>query len=148
LGSLSKFAGQHIRIGWMVGPAAIIRELADIRDQIDSGLSFLPQLLAEHYLASEMAAHLPVIVAALKERAEKLQEWLRDRYGPEISFEPVKGGFHLYCRFPDKTDAEMDTLLQELLEEKVVVKEGIQFGDRKIAVRFSFGHFVERETKS
>ncbi|CZQ87840.1 aminotransferase-like domain-containing protein [Trichococcus ilyis] len=145
LGSLSKFAGQHIRIGWMVGPAAIIRELADIRDQIDSGLSFLPQLLAEHYLKSEMAAHLPVIVTALKERAERLQVWLKNRYGSEICFEPVKGGFHLYCHFPNKTDTEMDALLEELLEEKVVVKEGVQFGDRKNAVRFSFGHFVERK---
>lgn len=148
LGSLSKFAGQHIRIGWMVGPAAIIRELADIRDQIDSGLSFLPQLLADHYLASEITEHLPIIVTALKERADKLQTWLRNKYGQEISFEPAKGGYHLYCRFPNKTDAEMDELLQELLEEKVVVKEGIQFGDQKNAVRFSFGHFVERNANS
>ena len=37
---------------------------------------------------------------------------------------------------------------QHTTHEKVVVKEGIQFGDRKNAVRFSFGHFVERETKS
>ena len=147
LGSLSKFAGQHIRIGWMVGPAAIVRELADIRDQIDSGLSFLPQLLAEHYLASEITEHLPIIVTALKERADKLQTWLRTKYGPEISFEPVKGGYHLYCHFANKTDAEMDELLQELLEEKVIVKEGIQFGDKKNAVRFSFGHFLERVAK-
>ncbi|MFZ2264347.1 MAG: aminotransferase class I/II-fold pyridoxal phosphate-dependent enzyme, partial [Trichococcus flocculiformis] len=127
--------------------AAIVRELADIRDQIDSGLSFLPQLLAEHYLASEITEHLPIIVTALKERADKLQTWLRTKYGPEISFEPVKGGYHLYCHFANKTDAEMDELLQELLEEKVIVKEGIQFGDKKNAVRFSFGHFLERIAK-
>ena len=41
----------------------------------------------------------------------------------------------------------MDELLQELLEEKVIVKEGIQFGDKKNAVRFSFGHFLERIAK-
>lgn len=142
VGSLSKFAGQHIRIGWMVGPTAILKELADIREQIDSGLSFLPQLLAHHYLTSEIMKHQPIIVDSLRERAEKLENWLKAKFGDQIVFEPAKGGFHLYCRFPDKKDEEMDRILQGLLAEKVIVKEGLLFGDQKNAIRVSFGHFT------
>jgi len=142
VGSLSKFAGQHIRIGWMIGPAAILKELADIREQIDSGLSFLPQLLADYYLNAEIMKHQPIIVAVLKDRAAKLEAWLKRRFGDEIIFEPAKGGFHLYCRFPDKKDDEMELILQGLLAEKVIVKEGLLFGDQKNAIRLSFGHFL------
>lgn len=147
VGSLSKFAGQHIRIGWMIGPAAILKELADIREQIDSGLSFLPQLLADHYLNVEIIKHQPIIVAALKERAAKLEAWLKRRFRDEIIFEPAKGGFHLYCRFPDKKDDEMALILQGLLAEKVIVKEGLLFGDQKNAIRLSFGHFEADKMK-
>lgn len=141
LGTLSKSAGHHLRIGWMIGPSTILNELADIRLQTDSELSFLPQFMADHFLRTEMDEHQKRITAELQKRARSMKKWLRAEFGDAIAFQPVKCGFHLYCRFPDKTKAEVNTILFELLERNIIVSEGQKFGDQSNGFRLSFIDF-------
>ena len=143
LGTLSKLAGNHLRIGWMVGPQTVLKELADIRIQIDSDLSFLPQFMADHFLRIEMDEHQKNIRNKLAERARIMEKWLRIEFGEDIEFLPAKGGFHLYCLFPKKTKVEVDNILQELLKRNIVVSEVQKFGDQKNGFRLSFAHFRE-----
>lgn len=143
LGTLSKLAGNQLRIGWMIGPKTVLKELADIRFQIDSELSFLPQFMADHYLRIEMDEHQKKIKNTLAERARIMEKWLRIEFGADIEFLPAKGGFHLYCLFPKKTKAEVDIILQELLKKNIVVLEAKKFGDQKNGFRLSFAHFKE-----
>ncbi|SIN86813.1 transcriptional regulator, GntR family [Carnobacterium alterfunditum] len=141
LGTLSKLAGNHLRIGWMVGPKTVLKELADIRIQIDSELSFLSQFMADHYLRIEVDEHQKKIKNKLAERARLMEKWLRIEFGEDIEFQPAKGGFHLYCLFPKKTKAEVDNILQELLKKNIIVLEVQKFGDKKNGFRLSFAHF-------
>lgn len=141
LGTLSKLAGHHLRVGWMVGPQTVLNDLADIRVQIDSELSFLPQFMADYFLRTGMDKHQKYIREKLIERAHNLEEWLRSEFGEEIEFQPAKGGFHLYCRFPKKTKAEVETILIEMLHKKIIVLEGEKFGDHNNGFRLSFSHF-------
>ncbi len=143
LGTLSKFAGHHLRIGWMIGPPSVLKELADIRLQTDSELSFLPQFMADHFLSTEMNAHQEKIRTELKQRAHTMENWLRTEFGDTIEFEPAKGGFHLYCRFPDHSKEETDAILINLLEKDIIVSEGQRFGDQMNGVRLSFINFRE-----
>lgn len=143
LGTLSKFAGHHLRIGWMIGPPAVLKELADIRLQTDSELSFLPQFMADHFLRNEMDDHQEKIRTELRQRARSMEKWLRAEFGDDIDFQPAKGGFHLYCQFPDKSKEEVDTILMELLEKNVIVSEGQKFGDQENGFRLSFVNFKE-----
>ena len=143
LGTLSKLAGNHLRIGWMIGPKTVLKELADIRIQIDSELSFLSQFMADHYLRIEMDEHQKKIKNKLAERARIMEKWLRIEFGEDIEFLPAKGGFHLYCLFPKKTKAEVDNILQELLKKNIIVLEVQKFGDKKNGFRLSFAHFTE-----
>lgn len=143
LGTLSKLAGNHLRIGWMVGPKNILKELADIRFQIESELSFLPQFMADHYLRIEMDEHQKKLKINLAERARMMEKWLRIEFGEDIEFLPAKGGFHLYCLFPKKTKAEVDNILQELLKKNIIFLEVQKFGDQKNGFRLSFAHFRE-----
>ncbi|WP_373471162.1 aminotransferase-like domain-containing protein [Carnobacterium alterfunditum] len=143
LGTLSKLAGNHLRIGWMIGPKTVLKELADIRIQIDSELSFLSQFMADHYLRIEMDEHQKKIKNKLAERARIMEKWLRIEFGEDIEFLPAKGGFHLYCLFPEKTKAEVDNILQELLKKNIIVLEVQKFGDKKNGFRLSFAHFTE-----
>ncbi|WP_208559094.1 PLP-dependent aminotransferase family protein [Marinilactibacillus kalidii] len=141
LGTMSKLAGQHLRVGWMVGPQAILEELAEIRLQIDSEVSFLPQFMADAFLRGELEDHLLFLRTELARRARALENWLRGQFGQSITFEPAKGGFHLYCRFPDKTEAEVKEILLALLDQKMIVAEGEKFGDQTNGFRLSFIHF-------
>ncbi len=143
LGTLSKLAGNHLRIGWMIGPKTVLKELADIRIQIDSELSFLSQFMADHYLRIEMDEHQKKIKNKLAERARIMEKWLRIEFGEDIEFLPAKGGFHLYCLFPKKTKAEVDNILQELLKKNIIVLEVQKFGDKKNGFRLSIAHFKE-----
>ncbi|WP_423188669.1 PLP-dependent aminotransferase family protein [Alkalibacterium sp. f15] len=141
LGTLSKFAGHHLRIGWMIGPPTILKELADIRLQTDSELSFLPQFMADHFLRTEMDEHQKKIINELRQRARNMEIWLRAEFKDDIEFQSAKGGFHLYCRFPNKTRAEVDEILLELLEKNIIVSEGQKFGDQQNGFRLSFVNF-------
>lgn len=143
LGTLSKLAGNHLRIGWMVGPQTVLKELADIRVQIDSEVSFLPQFMADYFLKTEMDEHQRNLRSILTTRARNLETWLRSEFGEEIEFQPAKGGFHLYCRFPNKTKAEVERILLELLKKNLIVLEGQKFGDQNNGFRLSFIHFKE-----
>lgn len=144
LGTLSKLAGHHLRVGWMIGPQTILKELADIRVQIDSEVSFLPQFMADYFLKNEMVEHQRNLRKILAERARNLENWLRAEFGEDIKFQSVKGGFHLYCRFPNKTKSEVDDILMELLKKNIIVLEGQIFGDPHNGFRLSFIHFLKK----
>ncbi|WP_080147237.1 aminotransferase-like domain-containing protein [Marinilactibacillus piezotolerans] len=141
LGTLSKLAGNHLRIGWMVGPRTVMKSLADIRIQIDSELSFLPQFMADHFLRTEMEEHQQNIRKTLANRARNLETWLQKEFGSDIAFSPSKGGFHLYCQFSNKTREEVEKILYELLDKNVIVLEGKKFGAQTNGFRLSFTHF-------
>lgn len=141
LGTLSKLAGRHLRIGWMIGPEPVLNNLADIRLQIDSDLSFLPQFMADHFLRNEMESYQATIITTLKKRAEGLQLRLKEEFGEAIAFQPAKGGFHLYCHFPDKSKEEVDALLLSMLNKGIVAAKGQRFGDQNNGFRLSFVNY-------
>jgi GntR family transcriptional regulator, regulator for abcA and norABC len=144
LGSLSKYIGRHIRVGWMVAPHDIIQNLANIRQYIDSGLSILPQLLAQAYLKHHHAAHQHQLRQALQINAEQLMQWLDRYFGGDITYQAPLGGFHLYAYLPVSSVAEELALLNQLLLNGVIVSQGIDFGDNLGAIRLSYGHFAPK----
>ncbi|SBO16495.1 aminotransferase-like domain-containing protein [Carnobacterium divergens] len=145
LGSLSKYVGQHLRIGWMVAPQNIVTQLAHIRHQIDSGLSVLPQILADTFLVKDFVSQQARLKKELSKRAEYAEDWLTERFSNKVQFDEVKGGYHLYARFPKLDVKAFNQLLDDLLEENIIVGEGQFFGDTVPAMRISFGHVVDKE---
>lgn len=143
LGSLSKYIGRTIRIGWMIGPETILKKLAEIRQQIDSGLSILPQLLAQDYLQNHYNSHLPYLQKQLHQRAQKLQNWLSENYAGQLQFTPPQGGFHLYAKLNDEAGLSEQALLSRLLARHILVAQGQDFGDNSAHFRFSYGHLTE-----
>ncbi|NUF26858.1 aminotransferase-like domain-containing protein [Gilliamella sp. ESL0254] len=141
LGSLSKYIGRNIRVGWMVAPRDIIENLAKIRQHIDSGLSILPQLLAQEYLQHHYVSHQQHLCQALQIKAEQLMLWLDSYFGSDITYQAPLGGFHLYAYLPVNTVAQESALLNKLLLDGVIVSQGASFGDGLGAIRLSYGHF-------
>lgn len=80
----------------MIAPKAIVNKLADIRQQLDAGLSVLPQLLVEHYLTEHSSTHQQYLQTALTKRSQQLIQWLKENYQHKLTFQPPLGGFHLY----------------------------------------------------
>lgn len=147
VGSFSKYIGKNIRAGWMIAPKAIINKLADIRSQLDSGLSVLPQLLTQHYLNEHSHRHQSLLQNNLSSKSQQLITWLNQHYPQRLHFQPPKGGFHLYARVIEQHTSALDTVLQELLGQHIIVTKGIEFGDSPNYLRFSYGHFNDKPIK-
>lgn len=141
MGSLSKYLGKNIRAGWMIAPKAIVNKLADIRQQLDAGLSVLPQLMAQYYLTEYAATHQKTLQITLEKRAKALADWLTENYKDRLHFHLPPGGFHLYAHCVEETPEKLNALLEALLEQGILVARGTDFGDTPYHLRFSFGHF-------
>ena len=141
LGSLSKYIGRNIRVGWMIAPCEIIEKLANIRQHIDSGLSILPQLLAEEYLTNHYQTHQKWLRLQLEHKATQLMDWLNNYFKGDITYQIPTGGFHLYVHLPVSSAAQELAILNQLLSKHTIVSQGIEFGDNVGSIRLSYGHF-------
>lgn len=141
LGSLSKYIGKNIRIGWMVAPTELIKKLAEIRHFIDSGLSILPQLLAEDYLAHHYKQHQALLRQFLQKQLNLMRNWLDEQMTDMLDCYKVTGGFHLYAQLRNHCLQQEELFLSQLLTNNIIVAKGSDFGDMNSAVRLSFAHF-------
>ncbi len=141
LGSLSKYIGKNIRIGWMVAPTELINKLAEIRHFIDSGLSILPQLLAEDYLAYHYKNHQALLRNFLQKQLNLMRNWLDEQLTDMLDCHKVTGGFHLYAQLKSRSSSCEDQFFNRLLANNIIVAKGSHFGDRNSTLRLSFAHF-------
>ena len=139
LNSLSKYLGRSIRIGWMIAPPAITEHLANIRQQLDSGLSSLPQFMAEFYLQNHAKSHETKLQIELQERANLLADWVTEHFKDALSFEHPQGGFHLYATLKDpKAHRKVEEQLAKLSAKAT---KNSYFGGDETAFRLSFANF-------
>ena len=139
LGSLSKYLGRSIRIGWMIAPRSIIENLANIRQQLDSGLSSLPQYMAEYYLEHYAKQHELKLRKTLKLKADRLTRWLDENIADFLNYQEPQGGFHLYAEL--KTENSQKEVEKRLLDLQIKGIQDNYFGGDGLAYRFSFPHF-------
>lgn len=141
LGSLSKYLGKSIRIGWMIAPEPIVNNLSTIRQKLDSGLSALPQVMAEHYLRDYSFQHEENLRHVLSKRAQNLINWLQENVSDRYFYNLPLGGFYLYL-----TQKEDDkNIIESLLTDNILSLSGEYFGDLKFknSARLSFVHFKD-----
>ncbi|RKS85105.1 GntR family transcriptional regulator [Orbus hercynius] len=143
LGSLSKYLGRSIRVGWMIAPQNIIHRLAEIRQYIDSGLSIVPQLLAEDYLKNHYQYHQRYLREQLQDKRDSVIHWLK-QHNPHFDYYiKAQGGMHLYLQTKVKNIKQEDELLNRWLSKGVTVSKGDVFGDSLGFIRLSYGHFIQ-----
>lgn len=137
IGSLSKIAASGLRIGWMVAPNAIVERLADARQQMDFGLSVIPQQVAAQFLSSEhFEPHLDRLRMQLLYKRDLLIEALQKELPDAVQYEIPQGGIHMWCRLiPEIHDAK---LLEEAIKHGVVFVPGSVYGSDSGFVRFTF----------
>ncbi|WP_020620245.1 PLP-dependent aminotransferase family protein [Paenibacillus daejeonensis] len=138
IGSLSKIAASGLRIGWMVAPRTVVERLADARQQMDFGLSIIPQEIAARFLRSEaLLPHLDRLQVELHYKRDLLIEALRRELRPEqIEFFIPEGGLHLWCKLlPPVHDGR---LLEAAIRRGVVFVPGSVYGSESGYVRFTF----------
>ncbi|MUT67992.1 PLP-dependent aminotransferase family protein [Paenibacillus sp. NEAU-GSW1] len=147
IGSFSKIAASGLRIGWMVAPRSIVERLADARQQMDFGLSVIPQQVAAQFLKSaHFEPHLERLRIQLQFKRDLLIDTLRRELQDLVIFDIPYGGLHLWCKLiPDVHDGK---LLDEAIQKGVVFVPGSVYGSDSGFVRFTFARAKNDEIKS
>lgn len=137
IGSLSKIVGSSLRIGWLIGPQEILGRLADVRQQMDYGLSIFPQWIAYQFLSSpEFMEHLSQLKYELRERQQFFVSTLNQYLGEELEFNLPQGGIHLWCKL--KFPLQDQKLLESGIQQGVLFVPGSIYGSPEGFVRFTY----------
>ncbi|TMV50331.1 PLP-dependent aminotransferase family protein [Paenibacillus mesophilus] len=137
IGSFSKIAASGLRIGWMVAPHTIVERLADARQQMDFGLSVIPQQVAAQFLKSaHFEPHLDRLRMQLQYKRDLLIESLQKELPDLVQFTIPQGGLHLWCKLVP--EVHYGKLLEEAIRRGVVFVPGSVYGSDSGFVRFTF----------
>ena len=118
--SLSKVLAPALRIGWMIAPAALHRDLARKRWATDLGSPVLPQLtLAELISTGALERHLRGLRLRHRERRDAAVAAI-SRYLPGCEIEGIAAGLHLVVFLPEHLDDS--ALATEAASEGIAVQ--------------------------
>lgn len=128
LGSLSKTLAHGLRLGFVVGPMALIAELRALRRLMMRHVPANNQQVAALFIAHGFhEAHVRHMIQAYRERAATLRQALA-RHAPQLHIAPSAGGSALWVSGPEGLDTQ--ALAREAYRSGVVVEPGAIFHTR------------------
>ncbi len=137
VGTLSKIAASGLRIGWMVGPRAVISRLSDAKQQMDFGLGSLSQWAAAELLEHpRFHSHLSSLQLSLLEKQLEMESALNDLMLGKLTYTPPQGGLNLWCKLPPGIDESR--LLDEAIRRGVVFVPGSVYGAEPGFIRLCY----------
>jgi DNA-binding transcriptional MocR family regulator len=107
LGSFSKILAPGLRLGWLQAPPAVIERMVKC-GLLDSGGGLNPFTSGVVRSAIELgllAKHLALLRRTYSERLVAMGAALRERLGGRIDFKQPEGGFFIWVKMPEGTDA-------------------------------------------
>lgn len=140
LGSLSKSLNPGLRIGWLVGPEAVIDRLADLKMQTDYGTSSLSQRAAAEWLSSGFyEKHVTEVRKHLKIRRNAVLQALEQHLSRYAEWEHPAGGFFIWVKI--KQEISLADLYRRALAIGVLINPGrIYTNQRSLHFRLSFAN--------
>lgn len=139
-GSISKYMGPSVRLGWLIGPAKLMQALAELRQDMDANLSVLPQLIVRDYLNNDIDQQIVRLLAYCK---PKLSETINFMNTLSDNMRPlsIRGGFYLYYRLDSTKEYLYRSLLLKLHKERIIVRTGDYFGENQLGMRLNITRF-------
>lgn len=138
VGTVSKSVAPGLRVGWMVAPDPVIRQLADVKGQMDLGTPLAMQALVAAWLTHpSRAAHDVGVTQMLRERLAHFHQAMGPLERLGATWEAPTGGFYQWLRWPDnKTDRQW--LAGATERAGLVFTPGQVYGSPEGYARFNF----------
>ena len=125
VGSISKSLSPALRLGFIVAPAALIRELRGVRQtMLRHPSAFLQQAYALFLSLGHHESHTRRVNLAMRERLDIAAQALR-RHLPDFGFRLPQGGASIWVSAPDWIDA--GALAQQAQQHGVLIEAGTAF---------------------
>ncbi|WP_160723069.1 MocR-like pyridoxine biosynthesis transcription factor PdxR [Bacillus sp. USDA818B3_A] len=142
ISSLTKIVASGLRIGWIIGPRAVIERLSDAKQQVDFGHASYSQWIANDFLDStEFESHIKHLVKQLESRRNQIVDSLESNLHGLVEYTIPNGGIHLWSRI--KKEVNEIQLLEESIKRGVIFVPGSTMGSGKGFVRFTFSREKE-----
>ncbi|WP_026576108.1 MocR-like pyridoxine biosynthesis transcription factor PdxR [Bacillus sp. UNC438CL73TsuS30] len=142
ISSLTKIVASGLRIGWIIGPKAVIERLSDAKQQVDYGHASYTQWIANDFLdSSDFEYHIKNLVKQLESRRNQIVVSLESFLKDQVDFYIPNGGIHIWCRI--KKEVNENQLLEESIKRGVIYVPGSTMGSEKGFVRFTFSREKE-----
>ena len=149
-GTFSKSFFPGVRLGWAVGPAEVIAELATAKQNTDQCAGGLGQRLVEEYGRSGgFERHLPAARELYASHWAALASALTRHMPADVAWTEPAGGFLTWLTLPDQLDTR--AMRPAALEAGVAYVPGSPFhvGDTgQNTLRLSFSHLTETELET
>ena len=112
--SFSKTVCPGIRVGYLVGPQAVIKQIQAIATNTYISPNMVAESIVNQFVRSgRMDSAIATVKAALRERRDALVAALR-RDLPEAEFTPPQGGYFMWVVLPEEVSvAELETAAAE-----------------------------------
>lgn len=148
IGSLSKCFSPGLRLGWLVGPEPVVDRLADIKMQMDYGVSVLTQQVTEELLNSGLYYEgINVTRAQLRERRNFMLRLLEEFFGDLAEWNRPTGGFFVWVKLKHQLSAER--IFNLALKEKLLVPPGSIYDPLYTShLRLTYGYLSMSEMES
>ncbi len=146
LGSFSKIFAPGLRLGWIIGPEALLNKIYECKQSLDLCAPIFDQYLMAEYLESGMLEeNLPKSIALYKDKRDHLLSLL-EKYMPEgVSWTHPEGGLFLFLTLPEEIDTV--ALYDKALSAGVAYVAGSFFhtdGKGRNTMRLNFS-FLDKE---
>src|SRR4051794_17947144 len=123
--SFSKTVCPGIRVGYLVGPAALIDQIRVLATNTYISPNMVAQSIVNEFVRSGgMERSVATVKSALAERVDRLTSALA-RELPEARFTPPDGGYFMWVELPEEID--VDQLFTEARDRGVVFVKGTDF---------------------
>jgi len=137
--SFTKTVCPGVRVGYLVGPAALIDAIAKKATNLYISPGMVSEAIVHQFCVSgDIDRSISTVSAALAERAQVLAESIR-KHIPGAAFTQPDGGYFLWVDLPD--DVDVDKLFPAAMKKGVAVVKGSDFlidgGEHALRLAFS-----------
>jgi len=138
-GTFSKTLSPGMRVGWICGPAALIRRLVMLKQGADLHTATINQIIIHHAAADSFDAQVAHIRTVYRARRDAMLAALQ-RYAPQgVHWTRPAGGMFIWVTLADHIDSR--ELLKQALRSDIAFVPGSAFspdGSGKNSLRLSF----------
>lgn len=147
VGTLSKIFSPNLRLGFVHGPAPLVKRMTLLRQALDrQGDMVLERAFAELIEDGEILRHLNRMQQTYRKRRDALCDSLRRHLGDRLSFTMPEGGLALWAEVVEGID--VDRWAARALEVGVAFRPGRHFafdGGPVQGLRIGFSNYSEPE---
>ncbi len=126
-GSFSKVLSPGLRVGYAIGPKAVLQKLTVAKQGEDVHTNIWAQRVCHEFMGGDFDGHLERLRGIYKHKADKMMALLNQHLRPlGVTYHPVEGGLFLWCTLP--ADVDMPAFCARAVQEfKVAVVPGNAF---------------------